>query len=196
MIAVTGYNGFIGSHLIRELNHRGRYAVGVSPTALGTFSRIYHLACPATTAAIQSNPTNVMDTIMDATRHALEICKTAEFINISSMGASTVDFTKQGAYDIAKRCMEIYVHHAAPDSISYRLPAVYGPGMKDDHFIKRCVDQNAYAPPLEDARAYAIAHIDEVVDALIELRPVTCIYTSVHEIYDKFTSGEWTLDTK
>lgn len=129
-VAVTGYRGFIGSALMKELDRRGVIAVGVEPTDVGEFDRVYHLACPATPTKINTDPIGVMDSIMDATRQALCICPDALFINASSQGAAYPNMaTPMGAYNAAKLCMEIYLHHTKRNYMSYRLPAVYGPGM-------------------------------------------------------------------
>ena len=188
-IAVTGYTGFIGRHLIRRLHADGHYVVLVgryfAPTKCDL---LYHLACPSTTSAITEDPCAVMDTIMDATRKALNICPAAKFVNASSVGAEYVDDTPQGGYNVAKRCMEVYLNNSGRDVINYRIPAVYGPGMHDDFFIKKCVDQKA-TPPNTPDQPYWIAHVDEVVDALVKLRPIEIEHTTVGEIYEQFTSG-------
>ncbi len=196
-VAITGYRGFIGSALLKECAARGIDAVGVEPTASGEYDRVYHLACPATTARIVGDTTGVMDAILDATRQALNICPTALFINASSQGAAYPnDPAPQGGYNVAKLCMEVYLKHCAHkyNIMSYRLPAVYGSGMDKDFFVRRCVDGTAYRPT-ED-RTYQIAHIDDVVDSLITLAPVNSTRTTLSEVYQKFTSGEWTLDMR
>lgn len=196
-VAVTGYRGFIGTALMKKLAERGIEVVGVNPTDTGVFDRVYHLACPATTARIVQDTTGVMDAIIDATRQSLNICPSALFINASSQGAEYPnDPTPQGGYNVAKLCMEIYLKHCAHkyNILSYRLPAVYGKNMNQDFFVRRCVDGTAYEPMVN--RAYSIAHIDDVVDALIALTPVPERLTSLTEVYQKFTSGEWTLDTR
>ena len=104
------------------------------------------------------------------------------------MGATELDDTAQGAYNIAKRCMEVYLKHSGVDYINYRLPAVYGEGMHNDQFIKRCVDGTAYRPATPN-RAYYIAHINDVVDALINLTSVNVEIITLGEIYELFNSG-------
>lgn len=195
-VAITGYRGFIGSALLKACIDQGIDAVGVEPTDSGQYDRVYHLACPATTARIVGDTTGVMDAIMDATRQALNICPSALFINASSQGAAYPDFSHQGGYNVAKLCMEVYLHHCADkyNIMSYRLPAVYGHAVNKDFFVHRCVDGTAYKPT-ED-REYQIAHIDDVVDALISLNPVNSTQTTLNEVYQKFTSGEWTLEMK
>lgn len=181
-VAITGRGGFIGSHLATKLVAKG------FTIASADVNRVYHLACPSTTAEITSNTTGVMNTILDFTRDVIKTYPNAKIINASSMGAEFIDSTAQGAYNVAKRCMEIYLAHSRVDYVNYRLPAVYGPGMKDDHFIKRCVDGRAFKP-MDPNKMYYIAHIDEVVDALIELREINIEQITVGEIYEQFNSG-------
>lgn len=192
-VAVTGSTGFIGKHLIDKLRSRGFAVIEVTKTFESVeCDRIYHLACPSTTEIINNNPTMVMDVIMDATRQALQICPDALFINASSMGANFIDESPQGAYNIAKRCMEVYIHNSNAFYKNYRLPSVYGRGAHADSFIMRCVNGTAYEPT-DPNKVHYIAHIDEVVNALIELRDVAIEEITLGEIYKQFSSGQRSL---
>lgn len=190
-IAVTGATGFIGTRLVEALLKAGHVVYPIDyqwPYEPKDVDIIYHLACPSTTAYITANPTKVMDIILDKTREALFINQTALFVNASSMGALELANDQQGAYNIAKRCMEVYLANSGRRYMNYRLPAVYGPGMQDDGFIKRCVDHRAYEPPMPD-KTYWIAHIDEVIDAMVNLRAVNIEETTLGQIYESFNSG-------
>lgn len=191
-VIVTGPYGFVGKHLIKALKAKGHKVIArdynFRPLQCDI---IYHLACPSDNNSIRNHTKRVMDTILDATRSAISICPTALFVNASSMGAAHVDGvddSTQAAYNVAKRCMELYLDHAQINAFSYRLPAVYGEGMHDDQFIKRCVDGTAERPK-DPHKLYCIAHITEVVDALVELRDMEVEYITVGEIYEQFTSG-------
>lgn len=188
-IAVTGATGFIGRHLIERLQQDGNivYSIGrdMQPVECDI---IYHLACPSTTQDIKSDPCKVMDTIMDVTRGAMQIDTSALFVNASSMGALTIDNSVQGCYNVAKRCMEHYLAHSNRPYLNYRLPSVYGPGVHNDTFIKRCIDGVAYFPA-EPNKLHYIAHITEVVDALATLRAVDIEEITLGEIYEQFNSG-------
>ena len=188
-VAVTGYTGFIGQHLIEGLLKAGHivHPVGKNFAPISC-DIVYHLACPSTTEKINNDPLMVMDTILDVTRKALQICPTALFVNASSMGAEYIDNTAQGAYNVAKRCMELYIHHSNVRYKNYRLPSVYGEKAHDDSYIKRCVNGKAYYPNDPDKIHY-IAHIDDVVEALVNLTDVEIEQTTLGKIYEQFAIG-------
>jgi nucleoside-diphosphate-sugar epimerase len=192
-IAVTGSTGFIGQRLVTELVRRGHivYPIGRDFRQVNC-DMVFHLACPSSTEYINGNPRDVMDTIMDATRKALAICPNAFFINASSMGAKFIDVdnSPQTAYNVAKRCMEVYLEHSAGvfGYINYRIPSVYGPGANPDSFIQRCIDGTAYVPPNPDKLHY-IAHIDDVVEALADCKQIPVEEITLGQIYELFNSG-------
>jgi nucleoside-diphosphate-sugar epimerase len=188
-IAITGSTGFIGSQLLSELVRRGHIVYPIGRTIRQVECDIvYHLACPATTEIIQRDPTMVMDAIFDVTRQAMKICPTAKFVNGSTMGVHYPDSTPQGAYNVAKGAMEVYLQHSGIDYINYRIPSVYGEGMHSSAFIKRCVDGTAYAPAQPD-KEYWICHISKAVKAMADLAPIPYETTTLGEIYKQFTSG-------
>jgi nucleoside-diphosphate-sugar epimerase len=188
-VIVTGAQGFIGRALVAELLKRGDVVLPMgriyTPVQCDI---IYHLACPSTTEFINANPNKVMDIIMDGTRQALDICPTAVFVNASSMGAASVDDSCQGAYNVAKLCMENYLLHLDRVIHNYRLPSVYGPGMHNDAFIKRCVDGTAYIPT-DPNKTHYIAHIDDVVHAFVNLSELAVEKITLGQIYESFNSG-------
>jgi nucleoside-diphosphate-sugar epimerase len=190
-IAVTGYDGFIGTHLVASLLKAGHIVFPIdadySPKEV---DRIYHLACPSSSDVIQTEPIMVMNTILDKTREAMSICPTALFVNVSSIGATQIDIDEYGqkAYNIAKRCMEVYVEHSGINYINYRLPSVYGEDMRNDNLIKRCSEGRATAPADPD-RMYYIGHVDDIVDTLIKLEPVRIEEITLGQIYELFNSG-------
>jgi nucleoside-diphosphate-sugar epimerase len=188
--AVTGHTGFIGKKLVSQLIKLG-YKVSLVDKNFNSVQceRVYHLACPSSTKKILSHPNEVMDTIIDGTRKALKICPSALFVNASSVGAEYVDEqTPQGGYNVAKRCMETYLNLLQINYKNYRIPSVYGEGMHEDSFIRRCIDGKAYRPT-EPEKKYYIAHVDDVVDALIELKPINIEETTLGKIYEQFNFG-------
>lgn len=188
-VAVTGYTGFIGRNLVQGLEKAGFSVLKIDRDFTPIeCDRIYHLASPSTTESIHRDTLGVMDAIIDGTRKAMQVCETALFINASSKGAADINETPQGGYNVAKLCMEIYLLHSNMYHMNYRIPSVYGEGMHDSNFIKRCVDGNAYKPDTPE-QAHYIAHIDEVVSALIELRDINIEKITLGEIYESFSSG-------
>jgi nucleoside-diphosphate-sugar epimerase len=192
-IAVTGSTGFIGSKLVAALSAQGHtvYPIGRDFTQVEC-DIVYHLACPSSTDYINNNPRAVMDIIMDATRRALDICPTALFVNASSKGSEFIDVDNgaQTAYNIAKRCMEVYLEHSAGvfGYINYRIPSVYGPDASSDSFVQRCIDGTAYAPT-DPNKLHYIAHIDDVVEALVHCKQIPIEEITLGQIYELFNSG-------
>ena len=132
-----------------------------------------------------------MEIIIEGTISALKINPDARFINASCMGAIDIDdsiYSPQGGYNIAKRCMEEFVFKSPNPSINYRIPSVYGEGMSDDAFIKKCVDGRAYKPGNPNKIHY-IAHIDEVVRALVSMDNINLEEITLGKIYESFNSG-------
>ncbi len=190
-IAVTGATGFIGQYLVEALLKRGDtvYPIGRDFRQVEC-DVIYHLACPSTTAAITDDPTGVMDTIFDVTRQALAICPTATFVNASSMGAEFIDTPgPQGCYNIAKRSMELYLENiTSRKTLNYRIPSVYGEKMHSDAFIKRCIDATAYYPT-EPEKIHFVAHVNDVVNALLDFTEIQTEQITLGDIYEQFNSG-------
>lgn len=190
-IAVTGSHGFIGSRLVHQLLDQGHQVIKIArhmPPA--DCDIIYHLACPSSTRFINDNPLEIVDIIVDGTRKALEINPTAKFVFASSYGASelTLDKSPQLNYNSAKFLMEQYLEHSGRDVVIYRLPSVYGIGMSNDAFVKKCIDKNAYRPKKPNKKHY-IAHIDYVVEQMSKLEQVEAEEITLGEIYEEFGSG-------
>jgi nucleoside-diphosphate-sugar epimerase len=187
-IAVTGATGFIGTHLVEELLKRGNvvHPIGRDFKTVDC-DVVYHLACPSTTQFINDNPKEIMDIILDGTRQALRICPTALFVNASSFGAEDIDQSPQGAYNVAKRCMEIYLEHSLGifGYINYRIPSVYGPGAHPDSFIQRCIDGTAYKPT-DPTKLHYIVHVKDLVKSLADCTVIPTEEITLGEIYERF----------
>ena len=192
-IAVTGATGFIGTRLVESLARRGHIVYPIDRNFKQVdCDMVYHLACPSSTEYINQHPREIMDIIMDGTRKALAICPKAFFVNASSRGAEFIGVDKgpQTAYNVAKRCMEVYLEHSAgvASYINYRIPSVYGPGASPDSFIQRCIDGTAYTPT-DPNKMHYIAHIDDVVDAMADCKQIPIEEITLGQIYELFNSG-------
>jgi nucleoside-diphosphate-sugar epimerase len=189
-IAVTGSTGFIGKNLVAGLERAGYEVIQITKQFEQVeCSKVYHLACPSTTEKINKNPIEIMDIIFDKTRQAMNICRSALFVNASTYGVNFIDDSKQSCYNIAKLSMEYYLKYSDIKYLNYRLPSIYGEGMHDDNFIKRCIDKKAYEPKNLEQKYY-ISHIDDVVDSLINLTEIKVEETTLGTIYEQFSSGK------
>ena len=193
-IGVTGASGFIGSHLCTALEANGHDVVKLEWHGVyhGRFDKIYHLMSPATTPAITRDPCDTIDTIINGTIWARNIDSKALFINISSMGAGRLhdNNTPQNVYNTAKKLSEMYIKYHGGPFKNYRLPAVYGPGMKDEFYIKRCVDGTATEPTGDTAsKKYIIAYIDDVINMLVNGKKFDYEKTTIGKIYEDFSNG-------
>jgi nucleoside-diphosphate-sugar epimerase len=152
---------------------------------------VYHLACPSTTEFINNNPKQIMDIILDGTRQALNICPGAFFVNASSYGAESIDRSPQGAYNVAKRCMEIYLEYSAGvfGYINYRIPSVYGPGAPKDSFVQRCIDGTAYQPT-DPTKLHYIVHVKDLVKSLADCTVIPTEEITLGQIYEQFSTGQ------
>jgi nucleoside-diphosphate-sugar epimerase len=189
-IAVTGHSGFIGTYLCNAIEKKGWKLIRISNVMESVkCDRVYHLACPSSTQNILDDPIGIIDVIIDGTRKASKICPKAQFINISSMGALyTTKDSKQSCYNTAKRLMELYLKYdkSVSNTMTYRLPSVYGVGMGADCFIQRCIDGKAYKPKNYDKIHY-IGSIDSIIESLIYLKPLKIEVITLGEIYDRFS---------
>jgi nucleoside-diphosphate-sugar epimerase len=188
-IAVTGSTGFIGRNLIQKLLQQGHivYPIGRDYRKVEC-DRIYHLACPSSTRYITEHTNEVVNIIVEGTCDAIEICPTALFINASSMGVNEVAIGAQQAYNEAKKWMEIYLEYSDINYINYRIPSVYGTEANEDNYVVRCVNGEATYPK-EPNKKYYISHIDDVVDALVNLTDIKIEEITLGQIYELFNSG-------
>ena len=197
-VVVTGATGFIGKHLVVALKAEGHNVIEMGRYySMVKCDRIYHLGGPSTSEFINANPGPIINITVDKTRHAMSICTDAMFVYASTKGAEqlSVDNTPQMGYNTAKRLMEMYIQFSGMDHKIYRLPSVYGEGMHNDMFIKRCIDGNATKPTDPD-RVHYISHVDDVVDSLVGLKPLKVEMITLGEIYESFGSGRRGLHRK
>jgi nucleoside-diphosphate-sugar epimerase len=194
-VAISGSTGFIGSHLLKRLEE-DKHNIEIISSDMNDWDPIdvtivYHLGSPASTSAIHGDPMGVMEAIFNNTRRVMAKTPGAIFVNASSMGANFIDpnvDSAQMAYNIAKRLSELYLYFSEKVLYNYRIPSVYGPGMHDDSFIAKATTGIAFKPENPNKKHY-IAHVDDVVEALVNLEDIPTEIITLGEIYEEFSSG-------
>jgi UDP-glucuronate decarboxylase len=225
-IIVTGGTGFIGSHLCKILLNQRHYVICIDNNFTGSLDnisellhlsnfrfiehdivnpiyfddiqihQIYHLACPASPKAYQSDPIYTIKTNTHGTLNILGLAKqhqsrilltsTSEIYgdphispqieeywgNVNSIGI-------RSCYDEGKRIaetlmMEYHRMHNVDIRIS-RLFNTYGPFMnKDDgrvvsNFINQCLENKDITIYGNGSQTRSFCYIDDTVDAIIKL---------------------------
>lgn len=183
---IAGGHGFIGGHLYDFLKEKGKDVVKIPKDIditdddfnldIKNIDKIYHLATRCTNEAIEQQLHDVIDAITIGTMNLLYEAKQhgSTLVFASSFGAFEPNVTgAQGAYNGAKRAMEDYVlRYQGVTGKVIRLPRVYGPNMKKNHFIYQiwdAINAGNTVTPENGSRQLAIAPVNTVVEDMIEL---------------------------
>jgi UDP-glucuronate decarboxylase len=227
-ILVTGGAGFIGSNLITQLLNDGHYVICMDNLStgqtkniykntknykfinwditkpfkiIGTIDQIYHLACPASPKAYQSDPLHTIDINVNGTINVLNIAKqkNATFLLTSTSeiyGEPTIspqNETYRGnvntlgiraCYDEGKRMaetisMEYFRCHTIDIKIA-RIFNTYGPNMdvNDGRVISNIINQCLKSEPItiygDGTQTRSFCYVDDTVDGLISLMNSSC----------------------
>ena len=164
-ILVTGSAGFIGTHLLPEIN--GHEVVGYDfgkRFVHGPFDGIIHLAAISGVAAGEKDHVECLQTNLVLTASLLR-----EFNPAWIIFASTNEKPKN-VYGLSKHFAEDYIRLHGTKHIIIRLSNVYGPGMREDKLLPRLKRGDA-VELYDDALPFEYIHVDDVVAQIVRMIP-------------------------
>lgn len=220
---VTGGAGFIGAHLCHALLDRGLQVVCLDDLSTGQRSHVaalsgrsgftfvehdvtrpyraevdavFNLACPASPADYQRDPTRTLDTCYLGTRHALELARargiplvqasTSEVYGDPEVHPQGEDYRghvdpggPRACYDEGKRVAETLCRaYADTHGVAVRVARIfntYGPGMRTDdgRVIPNFLSQALAGRPLtvygDGEQTRSFCYVSDLVDGLVRL---------------------------
>jgi len=223
-ILVTGGTGFIGSNLCARLVADGHTVLCldnnstgsianikqlmknpnfefilhdiVNPLLISQVDQIYHLACPASPPAYQTDPIKTIQTNVIGTMNVLEFA-TASMARVLFSSTSEVygdpkvspqseeywgnvnPIGPRSCYDEGKRVAEtLMMEYHKAKGVDIRIARIfntYGPNMdKDDgrvvsNFINQCLENKPITIYGDGSQTRSLCYIDDMVEALIRL---------------------------
>jgi UDP-glucuronate decarboxylase len=225
-IIVTGGTGFIGSYICKLLVKQGHYVICIDNNFTGSLNnikellelpnfhfinhniiepiyfndiiinQIYHLACPASPKAYQSDPIYTIKTNVFGTLNMLGIAKkhnstillssTSEIYGDPNITPQNEEYWGnvnpigyRSCYDEGKRIAEtLTMEYYRTHNINIRIARIfntYGPYMnKDDgrvvsNFINQCITNKDITIYGNGSQTRSFCYIDDTIDALIKL---------------------------
>lgn len=162
---ITGHLGFIGSHLVKEIDATGidlKNGDNIITCDFPEVDTVFHLAAKTSVIESVKNPlydaqTNILGTIRLAENY-----KKQRFIFASSGGA--IQEKIESPYGLSKLCAEEYIKLICEDYIILRFPNIYGPGSNSvvEKFINGPVNIFGDGSSTRD-----YVHVDDLVRAIL-----------------------------
>jgi nucleoside-diphosphate-sugar epimerase len=188
-ILVTGHWGFLGRHLMTELQKRPDYKLFVHEKHSGTWRKnlnvegIIHLAAVSRVVDAERDPVEAVKTNILLTAKCVELRPKWMIL------ASTIE-EPHNVYGFTKRAAESYAELMC---ISYgirliilRLANVYGPGDNEDRLMPRLA-RGEELHVLETLFPFKYVRVDEVVSEI--LRDVPPTRRGTYEIFTGYASN-------
>lgn len=187
-ILVTGGDGFIGSHLIKQLEENGHQVTNISSdiqllddVAFGKPQVIYHLGAFPRVGYSLENPEKVLSNNYLSTLRVLEYCRFHPSTRLINVSSSSVKFAKlvHNPYAMSKKFGEdltdLYRVTYKVKAANVRLFNVYGPGEAEygqfTTLVKACKKRVMSGANLRVTGDGSIArdftHVADVVNGLI-----------------------------
>ena len=176
MIAITGYKGFVGKNLMKQLPHAKGFDKG-DECSLEGFDTVIHLACDGDSRSSNCNVKNATENNIGVFTEVLSeaiFYGVKRFIYISSIEAET----ELNVYAINKRACEKILQIVAPlngmEYVIIRPCNLYGPHMDMNNpnrnvvanFLK-AIKEKKQLPITDGEKAYPFTYIQVLIDNII-----------------------------
>lgn len=138
-VAVTGYNGFIGSALISAITDAGALidVVNGDIRKAETFKHLnqsydylFHFAAPSSQVQFKRNPVFCIESTIKGIINAGEACR-KHGIRLIYPSTGLLSSDRYNEYAMCKKLCEDYIQGLGIDALGIRIFATYGPG--EDH---------------------------------------------------------------
>lgn len=144
-ILITGYKGFIGSHLVGEFKQKIigldlKDGKDILECDLPDADVVIHLAAQTDVINSVSNPLDDARTNILGTIRLVERYKDAKFIFASSGGA--IQEKIESPYGLSKFCAEEYIKLRHKNAVILRFPNIFGPG--SNSVVEKFINGHVY----------------------------------------------------
>ncbi len=139
-VAITGFEGFIGTALEKALRAAGAKITildgdvrdpesfdGYNSALDYSFDYLVHFADPSSQVLFKRNPAYCIDTTMKGIINAVEACR-KHGIRLIYPSTGLLSSDRYNEYAMCKKLSEEYVRGSGVDALGIRLFAAYGPG--------------------------------------------------------------------
>lgn len=184
-IALTGIDGFIGSHLAAALENEGAKVVALAGDIRDrrtfdpldhTFDYLFHFAAPSSQVQFKRMPSYCMKTTTIGFMNAADIAK-RHGIRLVYPSTGLLSSDRLNEYALCKKWCEQYAAGKGMDAIGLRIFATYGPGEghKRDFasvpylFARDMVEGHRPVVFGDGKQVRDFIYIDDVVQAILHL---------------------------
>lgn len=133
-VAVTGWSGFIGQHLVKALKDQGATVILITGDVRHrgsfhkidhTFDYLFHFAAPSSQVLFNRKPYHCLQVTLLGMMNALEVCNNYG-VKLVYPSTGLLSSDRFNEYALAKKTCENLAQGA--DALGIRLFAAYGPG--------------------------------------------------------------------
>lgn len=166
-ILITGHKGYIGSHLIKELEAIGldlKDGNDILTAELPEADVVIHLAAQPGVVASMKNPIGTTETNLMGTLRLIEHYKDSKFIFASTGGAIQDEIIS--AYGLSKYCAEEFIKLLHKNYVILRFANVYG-GVGSRSVIDTFLKADEITVYGNGSQTRTFVHIDDLIRGII-----------------------------